>query len=304
MLANPRHATATLPRYAQLWLNYPMTMHEALEASPAADDPSPLRALVLAGSRSAETDTVARHAGVSCKAFAPVAGRPMVERVLQTLFLEGRIGHVEVALPGHGLPADQAPELAGWINKGLVHRHESGRSPAATVAAALERAPDGCGLLVTTGDHALLNPAILSQFLERCEASPGCDALAGLLPLAVLETKYPNMERTGLRLRDGRYSGCNLFLFRGGHGARALVSFWLRLETLRKSPWRMARILGPLTLIRYTLRRLTLAEAVARIDARTGARVGTVMLDIPEAAIDVDTPGHLMLAEDLAREPR
>lgn len=280
-----------------------MSINESFEASSAENDVSLLRTLVLAGSRNSEVDAVARHAGVSCKAFAPVAGRPMVERVLQTLLLEARIGRVEVALPTHGRPSDQAPDLADWIEKGLVHRREADQSPAATVAEALQQTPDGCGLLVTTGDHALLTPAILSQFLERCDAYPGCDALAGLLPLPVLEAKYPDMKRTGLRLRDGRYSGCNLFLFRAGHGARALVSFWLRFEALRKSPWRMAWMLGPWTLIRYALRRMTLAEAMARIDARTGARVGAVMLDIPEAAIDVDTPGHLMLAEDMAHEP-
>lgn len=264
----------------------------------------PLDALVLAGTRTAEVDAVARHARVSCKAFAPVAGRPMVERVLQTLLLEGRIGRIAVALPDHGLPADEAPDLANWIEKGLVERRESDQSPAATVAGALNRTPDGCALLVTTGDHALLNPAILTQFLERCDASPGRDVLVGLLPLPVLEAKYPDMQRTGLQLRDGRYSGCNLFLFRGGHGARSLASFWLRFEALRKSPWRMARMLGLWTLIRYVLRRMTLPEAMARIEARSGARVGAVMLDIPEAAFDVDTPGHLILAEDLAREPR
>lgn len=228
----------------------------------------------------------------------------MIERVVQTLLLEPRVGRIDIALPPHALPTEQAPDLTRWIEEGVVCCHEPGRSPAATVAEALTRTRNGCRLLVTTADHALLSPAILSQFLEGCDASPDRNALAGLLPLQVLEAKYPAMARTGLRLREGRYAGCNLFMFRTGQGARSLVSFWLKFEALRKSPWRMARALGPAILIRYALRRLTLPQAMARIGVRSGARVGAVMLDIPEAAIDVDTPGHLMLAEDLARGSR
>lgn len=293
-----------LPGSTQLWLNTRMTPTDPVSPPPDRHDASELNALVLAGNRASETDAVARHAGVSCKAFAPVAGRPMIERVVQALLLEPRIDRIDIALPVDALPSGQAPDLTRWIRKRLVHCHEPGRSPAATVAEALTCARKGCRLLVTTADHALLSPAILSQFLEGCDASPDRNALAGLLPLRVLEAKYPDMARTGMRLRDGPYAGCNLFMFRTGEGAESLVSFWLKFEALRKSPWRMARALGPAILIRYALRRLTLPQATARIGARSGARVGAVMLDIAEAAIDVDTPGHLMLAEDLARGSR
>ena len=46
--------------------------------------PSPFIALVLAADRE-EYNPVARAAQTSCKALAPVAGRPMLERVLTAL---------------------------------------------------------------------------------------------------------------------------------------------------------------------------------------------------------------------------
>jgi len=256
---------------------------------------------VLAGSRSAEVDTVARHAGVACKALAPVAGRPMIERVLGTLIGDPRIGPIEVSLPRQARAACRGSELGEWIATGRVERRAPRPSPAASVAGALSRTPEGHRLLVTTADHALLSAAILNQFLERAAACPGHDVLAGLLLLSILEAKYPGMKRTGLRLRDGCYYGCNLFIFQAGAGARSLLSYWTRLEALRKSPWRMARALGPATLIRYALGRMSLSQALKRIGASAGARVGAVLLDIPEAAIDVDTPGDLMFVDDLAR---
>jgi len=276
-----------------------VTCAESEHGPPSGRELSLLHALVLAGSRGGETDAVARQAGVACKAFAPVAGRPMMERVLQVLLLDGRVDSIELALPDRELCAGQAPGLEQWMANGRVQRVEPLASPAATVADALSRTPAQQRLLVTTADHVLLSAEILNQFLDRCASSPDVEVLAGLLPLEVLEAKYPAMKRTGLRMRDGRYSGCNLFLIRAGDGARNLVSFWQELEALRKSPWRMALTIGPGTLIRYALRTMTLAQTFRRIGERTGTSVAPVLLDIPEAAIDVDTPGDLTFVETL-----
>jgi hypothetical protein len=160
--------------------------------------------------------------------------------------------------------------------------------------------PDGRRLLITTADHALLDGRIVDRFLAACD-DDGIDAFAGLLPLKLLEDKYPGMKRTGLRFRDGRYAACNLFLVRGGPGARSLVAFWRRLESLRKSPWRMAFAVGPVMLIQYGLRGLTLRRALQRVGGRCGARLGAARLDIPEAAIDVDRPEDLEFVEKLLR---
>lgn len=260
-----------------------------------------LRALLLAGSREGETDAIARGAGVSCKALAPVAGLPMIERSMEVLLNSPRLGAIEVALPPRARVSVDAPRLAGWLEQRRVQRVDPEKSPARTVAAALQRLAPGEPLLVTTADHALLDAAMLGQFLDRCD-TPATDVFAALLPLEILEARYPEMKRTGLRFRDGRYSGCNLFLLRNGPGGRSLVAFWVRLEALRKSPLRMARIMGPTALLAYGLRLLTLSQALRRIGRRTGATVAAAMLDIPEAAIDVDTPRDLAFVEKLLRD--
>lgn len=259
-----------------------------------------LRALVLAGNRRGEADAVARDAGVSCKAFAPVAGDPMIERVLQVLLGYPQVGRIDVALPHQTTIANEAPRLSEWSQQGQVYLHEAGVSPALTVMNALQQWPDDALVLVTTVDHALLNHAILDQFLSRRD-TPAADLLAGLLPLNILEARYPDVKRTGLKLRDGRFCGCNLFLVRNGHRARSAVSFWRRLETLRKSPWRMAFAAGPTALISHGLRLLTLSQTVGRIGKRTGAKLAPVILDIPEAAIDVDTPQDLAFVDNILK---
>ena len=55
-----------------------------------------LTALVLAGSRR-EGDPLAASAGVSHKALIPVAGQPMLERVVSALAAVPRIGRILIA---------------------------------------------------------------------------------------------------------------------------------------------------------------------------------------------------------------
>ena len=56
---------------------------------------------------------------------------------------------------------------------------------------------------------------------------------------------------------------------------------------------------GQVLTLRYLLRRLTLADAVARLGARTGVNAAIVAAHDGRAAIDVDKPADLDLARRL-----
>jgi hypothetical protein len=59
------------------------------------------------------------------------------------------------------------------------------------------------------------------------------------------------------------------------------------------------RAFGWRPLVAYLLGRLTLEEALARASKVIGARLAAVVLPQPEAAIDVDKPADLALAESI-----
>lgn len=263
--------------------------------SPAA----PLVAVVLAGERPGEVDPVARAAGVAAKALVPVAGRPMVERVVDALAATPGIGPIRlVARPEAGLLA--LPGLRALAAAGRLGLDPPAASPAASVAAALEAA-GGAPLLVTTADHPLLTAALVAEFLEGARAS-GADLALGLAPAAAVLELAPHTRRTWWRFADGCWSGANLFRL-AGPGARPALAFWRRVEAERKRPWRIVRLLGPLDLLLYLTRSLTLAAAMARASRRLGCCVAAVPLGAGEAAIDVDKPEDLVLAEALLSRP-
>jgi hypothetical protein len=59
------------------------------------------------------------------------------------------------------------------------------------------------------------------------------------------------------------------------------------------------RAFGWRSLVAYLLGRLTLDEALARASKVIDARLAAVVLPQPEAAIDVDKPADLELAESI-----
>ncbi|WP_338661205.1 nucleotidyltransferase family protein [Pararoseomonas sp. SCSIO 73927] len=250
---------------------------------------SGVTALVLAGQRRG-TDPMAAAAGVSHKALLPVAGVPMLLRVLAALRASPGIGRVVVSIEEPGRV------LAGLEGLDGVILRPSGTSPARSAAAIFERF--GAPLLVTTADHALLTPDMVGHLLRA--APPGASAVAALARRETILAEFPDTRRTWLRFRDGSFSGCNLFLLSRPEASRAL-EFWQRLEEQRKRPLTMARMLGPLPLIRYALGRMTLREGLDAVGARCRTPVAVVEMPFGAAAVDVDKPDDLALVEATLR---
>lgn len=253
-------------------------------------EPASFTVLVLAGSRGPD-DPVARAAGVAHKCLAPVAGTPMLLRVLSALANSAAAGHIAVSL-------EQAAVLEDLVDAaalGIICL-DAGPSPGASVLAAADALGRPLPLLVTTADHALLTAEMVDEFC-RGALEADADIVAGLATEPVVRGRFPDARRTFLKFRDGGYCGCNLFAITGEAGFRA-VEFWATVEDRRKRPWRLAGALGLGTLLAYLFGRLTLEDALARLSERTGAKARAVILPWPEAAVDVDTADDLALAEE------
>jgi GTP:adenosylcobinamide-phosphate guanylyltransferase len=250
--------------------------------------PSAFKVLILAGSRDGEVDPAAAYAGVAHKGLIVLQGRTLLVRVLDAARGAGaaRIGvsasdeAIRVALAG--TDAKILPTAAG---------------PSQSVMDAAGQL--GFPLVVTTVDHALLQPAWITRFLA--DTPEWADAAVLLAPEDRVRAAAPQARRTYLKFRDGCYSGCNLFLLRN-ETAMGVVQLWRKVEALRKQPWKIAAMLGPSFLARYLLGRLTLDEAVARLGKLAGVRAAAVRAHDGLAAVDVDKPSDLDLVRELVGE--
>ncbi|WP_374470501.1 NTP transferase domain-containing protein [Phenylobacterium sp.] len=248
---------------------------------------SAFNALVLAGSRGG-ADPVAEAAGVPHKALIILQGRTMLARVVEALRAAGA---ERIAVSANDPHVRVAAEALG------AEVLEAAGGPSLSVEQGAKAM--GFPLLVTTSDHALLEPDWVRRFLA--DAPADADICALLARREVVEAAAPATRRTYLKLADGWWSGCNLFWLRAPDALRA-IDFWKRLEAERKRPWRMAAILGPGILLSFLLRRLTLTAAVARLGRIARVRAAAVASPFGLAAVDVDKPADLALVRGVLGE--
>lgn len=256
-------------------------------------------ALVPAGDRAA-ADAVATASGVSSKALAPLAGTPMIIRVLNTLQATGRIHSVVLCGPDRDA-IESSPPLQEVLNKDNMSWVPAERSLAGSVQAGLARIDPAALVLITTADHALLDAEILNYFLDRVVDS-NADVNLGLVEYALVEAAYPGVRRTVLKFSDGGYCGCNLYALNGAR-ARDIISLWKQAQTHRKQPWRMAfRLLGFGALAKYACGSLSMQQTRQAVLKATGISVDFIDLPFPHASIDVDTPADLELAKQILEQ--
>ena len=244
-----------------------------------------LIAILLAGERLGQSP-VAEAAGVPCKALATVGELPMLARVLRTL---ARTPHVEkcVVVGNPEFKNALEPVLAGF--SGFASWQDGADSPARSAALAARDIPPERGILLTTADHPLLDPAMIAE-LCAIQGTRDPDVRVGLVRHAQVMAQYPEARCTPLGFSDGPFCGTNLFLFRTESGRR-LMEQWQAVEQARKTPWRVVGILGAGAVIGYLLGRLSLARALQLLSRRLDLDISATLLSNARAALDVDTVG-------------
>jgi CTP:molybdopterin cytidylyltransferase MocA len=245
-----------------------------------------VKAVVLAGSRPGAPDPVAAAEGVAHKVLATVAGQTLLERVVRAL---GDAGIEAIAVSANHPAVEAEAERLG------VALLPTANGPSESVGLAFARF--GAPLLVTTGDHPLLEAAWVADLVAGTPG--GADVSLMLAERSRVEAAAPETRRTWLKFADGQWSGCNLFLLASPAAGRAIAA-WKQVEADRKRPWRIARRLGLGTLWSYWRGKLTLSQAIARLGRTLGIDAAVVAARDGRAAIDVDKPEDLALVRRLA----
>jgi len=260
----------------------------ARQPAPCRDVGPRFTALVLAGRRG-PGDQLGGH---QHKAMLPVAGVPMLVRVVQSLRGAAHIGQIFVSVDDAAVLSH--PDLQVLTASGVLSRVACGPSPSASVERFRRERPSDLPLLVTTADHPLLSPEMIEYFCREA-LGRSADVVVGAVSAGLLRTHYPESRRTVITLKDDGLSGANLFAFLTPLSTLA-AEFWVRAEQFRKRPWRLVSVFGPLTLVRFLLGRLDLEAATRRASRAVGATIAVIRMPFPECAIDVDRPADLALA--------
>jgi GTP:adenosylcobinamide-phosphate guanylyltransferase len=245
-------------------------------------------AFLLAGSRP-KGDPLAQSMMLGHKALIPVAGEPMVLRPLRALLASPEVGNIIVLTQ---TPEDLRPVLPD--DERIRIRASSG-TIAQTIAEQLADRGAEFPVLVTTADHALLDPAMVAEFTAKAD---GADLAIAVVESGPLLARFPQTRRTWIGFKGGRYSGANMFSF-GSAKALPAVGRWGAVEEDRKKGWRLLAALGPALLLGAVLKLRTIHDSAAAIGRKLGIDIRIVEMSNPIAAIDVDKPLDHALVEDI-----
>ncbi len=259
------------------------------------DSTNKFTAIVLAADRGA-SDPVASATQSPCKALSPVAGVPMLSRVIQVLQASQAIDSIIVVGPSQEIVSAN-PVLVRLFKQKNLTWINNGVTPCTSAQLAIQQISESVPVVITTADHALLSVEILDFFCQQAMVSDA-DTMVGLANAKNVVQAYPEVGRTQWRFQDNRYCSCNLFVIRTARG-RNLIEFWKQVEDNRKNPLRIISKLGWLTVIRFMFRKLTLDQALQMLSNRLELTIKPVLLPFPEAAIDVDTEQDLRLVEKI-----
>ncbi|MEE9493440.1 MAG: nucleotidyltransferase family protein [Gammaproteobacteria bacterium] len=251
-------------------------------------------AVVLAGDRN-DNDPLVKATGASCKALVEIGNRPMVLHVLDALQAASNVGKRILSGPGKPqLSAEYA--LQKLINDKSVHWVEPEKTPSTSAYFAMQNIQIKSPILLTTADHPLLTSEMIERFCSKSN-DLDVDVVVGLCRYDLIKTSFPNMKKTIMKFSDGDYCGCNLFAFLTPE-SRRIANTWRQIESDRKNPIRIIRMLGWLFVLRYLFGTLSLTEAVARLSRQLELRIGIVDMPYAEAAVDVDSIADKIIVQD------
>lgn len=221
------------------------------------------------------------------KGLFPIAGKPMVEWVVDALRDAETVCEIAVVVP-------TAEDLGSWVDKPdklVVSNSDFMGNVLAGIGAFRSERP----VLVATGDLPTMSGGAVDTFV-RAGLERGADFTYPLIPRAEIEAAYPGSKRTYFRLVTGSFTGGNVGLLNPVVAMRNR-ELGQRLFELRKDAVGMVRILGLRFALKFLLGRLNPAEVEAKAGQLIGGTGAAVVINEPSIGMDVDKPEDVILAE-------
>jgi GTP:adenosylcobinamide-phosphate guanylyltransferase len=244
-------------------------------------------AVILAGGEGDAIDATCRFKGL-----LPVAGRPVVEWVVDAMREAATVNEIAVVIP-------TAESLGPWVDRveKLVVSNGAFMDNvlAGTASFRIDRP-----VLVATGDIPLVTPEAIDEFV-RDSLETNADFTYPLVRREDMEAQYPGSDRTYFRLRTGWHTGGNAMLVNPVL-LPAAHDLGQRLFDQRKSPTGVLRLAGLGFVARFMLGRLQPEDLSDKIRELLGGTGAAVMCRHASLAVDVDKPADLQLVERVLAE--
>lgn len=246
--------------------------------------------ILLAGA--ANTGPLREVSPAPNEALVEINGKPMVQYVLDALEKSTEVRRIVVVAP----PGEVEPHVTGRHLEFVPSRNHI----VDNTLEALKVLPQDEEVLVVSCDVPLITGEIIDDLVALCRRTPA-ELYYPICEKGVAEARFPHVKRTYVTLREGTYTGGNIFLVhpRIAHKVAEKVRQFLNY---RKSPLKMIGLLGWGFTIRYLLlKNLTLKELEQKVSDLLGVKGAVVIAPWPEVGVDVDKPSDLELMREILK---
>lgn len=151
-------------------------------------------------------------------------------------------------------------------------------------------------ILILPTDIPFITTEAIDDFILQCENTEA-DFYYPVTSKEVNEIKFPGVNRTYVNLKEGTFTGGNLFLIRTKVIEQCL-DFGLKLVKRRKNPIAMARLFGFSLMWKFLFKRLGIPTIKRRFYEVTGIKGEPIISQYAEVGVDVDKPSDLNLAQE------
>lgn len=241
-------------------------------------------AVILAGGDGEVLDPQQRFKGL-----VPVAGKPLVEWVVDAFRSAALIGEIAVVIP-------TAENLGPWVDtvdKLVVSDRDFMDNVLAGAAAFRQDRP----VVVATGDIPMLTGAAIDHFVAA-GLETGAEFVYPLIKKETIEAAYPGSARTYFKLKTGRYTGGNAMMV-DPRLLPAVRDLGQRMFDDRKNAIALVRTAGLGFVVKFVLGQLVPEDLADKIRDLLGGTGAAVVVDDPSIGMDVDKPADMALVERL-----
>ena len=240
-------------------------------------------ALITAGGIPEPDDPLYELTQGKSKALLEIAGKPMVQWVLDAVGASERIENIVLIglEPESGVHC-QKPLTFIPNQGGMVDNIRTG------IAKVVELNPQADFVIIVSSDIPSLTTEMVDWAIETAENDDG-DFYYNLITREVMEGHYPGSHRSYVKLKDVEVCGGDMNVVRvaAAHGNDEL---WEKLVSARKNAFKQAALFGFSTLILLLTRQLSLEAAVPRVEKQLGVKGRPVLCPYAELGMDVDKP--------------
>lgn len=251
-------------------------------------------AIVIAGGIPQAGEPLYEFTQGSPKALLDIAGKPMVQWVLDALSNSESVERVVIV----SLPEDSGLQCAKPVTYvpnqgGMIDNIRAG------VRKVLELNPAAHHVLTVSSDI----PAIKSEMVDwlvNTTAQTDLDIYYNVITRESMEARFPNSKRSYIRLKGMEVCGGDMNMIRA-QTVTANEALWERIVAARKNALKQAALIGYDTLFLLLFRLVTLDRAVEIVTKRLDITGQAIVCPYAEIGMDVDKPHQLeLLRADLA----